>query len=108
MLRRQVLAASWPLLAACASPRPRDTKRIDTRATFDRLKTLTGLWEETAFATPRERVEYTLTANNTVLVERWSLRSGHESVTHYLLDGPDLIAHHYCPLHSYKSWPLCR
>ena len=44
------------------------------------------------------KVSYRLTANNTVLVETWTLGPKRESLTLYHLDNESLIATHYCAL----------
>lgn len=96
MRRRLVL--SWGmgvLLGACASSRDEPGPRVSAIA-FGVLRALEGRWRE-AVDNPVETVEYWLTANDTVLVERWGLRSGRESMTLYHMDGRDLVAEHYCP-----------
>lgn len=99
-LHRFVIAACVAFLSGCASAAAGTRNGIapSTQA-FDVLSTLAGEWEEAAAANGglRERVSYRLIANGTVLVETWTLRSGHESMTVYYLDGLDLMATHYCP-----------
>ena len=42
-------------------------------------------------------VGYRLTANDTVLVESWTMSPTRQSMTVYHMDGEALIATHYCP-----------
>ncbi|WP_223789857.1 hypothetical protein [Marinicella meishanensis] len=63
---------------------------------FDALKLLVGTWKvqgsETDF-----RIQFELTANETVLMETWLSKGKKHSLTVYHLDGKRLMATHYCP-----------
>jgi len=64
---------------------------------FTRLKRLVGQWTG-RFANGRTvAVSYALTAGDSVLVEKWSMGQGRESMTLYHMDGETLMATHYCP-----------
>ncbi len=65
---------------------------------FKRFKSLVGKWSGKTSDDRELGVTYTLSANNTVLVEAWALRPGLEALTLYHMDGEDLMATHYCPL----------
>lgn len=63
---------------------------------FNIIKKLVGTWKvkdsESDF-----RINFELTANNTVLMETWLFQGNKHSLTVYHLDGKRLIATHYCP-----------
>jgi hypothetical protein len=65
-------------------------------AAFSSLKSLVGDWQ----GRDGDRVvsvSYRLTANDSALVETWTMSPTRESMTIYTLDGERLIATHYCP-----------
>lgn len=62
---------------------------------FEDIKALTGRWS--VLESERLQISFEPTANNTVVIERWETASGLHSMTVYHMDGPDLIATHYCP-----------
>ena len=86
-----LLASSLALTAAAAEP-------ITPRAAFAQLQTLVGEWEGKTEKGRALKVSYRLTANNTVLVETWTLGPTRESLTLYHMDNESLIATHYCPV----------
>ena len=86
-----LLASSLALTTAAAEP-------ITPRAAFTQLQTLVGEWEGKTEAGRALKVSYRLTANNTVLVETWTLGPTRESLTLYHTDNESLIATHYCPI----------
>ncbi len=63
---------------------------------FAVLSRLVGDWQGTG-ARHSLKVSYRMTANNTVLVETWTMSPTRESMTLYALDGDGLLATHYCP-----------
>ncbi len=65
---------------------------------FNHLRTLVGEWAGTTDDGRELGVAYTLSANDTVLVETWALRPGLDALTLYHMDVEVLIATHYCPL----------
>jgi hypothetical protein len=68
-------------------------------AAFERLKSLQGTWEATTAKGQIVTTTFELTANDTVLLERYTnpaLPGGGHMVTAYHLDGPSLILTHYC------------
>lgn len=64
-------------------------------AAFTQLKAIAGDWElrtgEKAL-----RVSYKTTAADSVLVETWTTASGATTMTVFHMDGPQLVATHYC------------
>jgi hypothetical protein len=71
---------------------------VDPRTVFKQLQTLVGEWEGKTEAGRVLKVSYRLTANNTVLVETWTLGPQRESLTLYHMDNDSLLATHYCPV----------
>lgn len=63
---------------------------------FDELKRLVGTWRPADQPDSKLRIEFALTAGDTVLKEFWEA-PGHSSMTVYHLDGEILLATHYCP-----------
>ena len=73
--------------------------RIDGKAAFAQLKQLEGVWEAPAAGGKTARTEFELTANGTVLLERYTnpaMPGGGRMATAYHLDGNDLVLTHYC------------
>jgi hypothetical protein len=56
-----------------------------------------GEWEGTTEGGRVHQVSYRFTANDSVLVERWTLGPGREALTLYHMDNGILMATHYCP-----------
>jgi hypothetical protein len=70
---------------------------IDGAAAFERLKALEGTWQ--AADGKKAVTVFELTANGTVVLERYSnpaMPNGGRMVTAYHLDGNDLVLTHYC------------
>lgn len=65
---------------------------------FQSLKSLVGEWQGRAESGRTILVSYRLTANDTVLVETWTMSPTRQSMTVYHMDGERLIATHYCPI----------
>ena len=64
---------------------------------FNELATLVGEWEGRYSNGRSHQVSFALTANDSVIVETWSMSPTRRSLTLYALDGERLIATHYCP-----------
>jgi hypothetical protein len=64
---------------------------------FQTLKTFVGDWQGVTESGRQFLVSYRLTANDTVLVETWTMSPTRQSMTLYHMDGDALIATHYCP-----------
>ncbi len=72
---------------------------VDAKAAFAQLKQLEGVWESRVAAGKAARTEFELTANGTVLLERYtnpSMMGGGRMATAYHIDGSDLVLTHYC------------
>jgi hypothetical protein len=72
---------------------------VDGAAAFAQLKRLEGTWTGTGVGTEKATTVFELTANGTVLLERYTnpaLPGGGHMVTAYHLDGRDLVLTHYC------------
>ena len=93
------LALAITGVAITAATRDTDETPIDAKAAFAQLKQLEGAWETHAADGKSARTEFELTANGTVLLERYSnaaMRGGGKMATAYHLDGNDLVLTHYC------------
>jgi hypothetical protein len=72
---------------------------VDAPAAFERLKSLAGTWEAKTANGKTATTIFELTANGTVLLERYSNSSmpgGGHMATAYHLDGSSLVLTHYC------------
>lgn len=65
---------------------------------FQLLKSLVGEWQGRTEGGRAVLVTYRLTANDTALVETWTMSPTRQSMTVYHMDGDALIATHYCPI----------
>ena len=65
---------------------------------FEALKSLVGSWEGTTAEGHLIKVTYTLRANDSVLLEEWTLGPKSNALTLYHMDLATLMATHYCPL----------
>lgn len=79
-------------------PHPAGATTKTAQATFAELSTLVGDWTTDPEKGRALQVSFTLTAANTVLVERWKTASGRESLTLYYIDGQRIVVTHYCPI----------
>jgi hypothetical protein len=95
MKRRLVLIGMVGALSACATPASAQALRADQA--FHSLKALVGDWQGRTEAGRTFLVNYRLIANDTVLVESWTMSPTRTSMTVYHMDGDALIATHYCP-----------
>jgi len=93
MISRAILLVTSLALSAVDA-----AEQITPRAAFKQLQTLVGEWEGKTEKGRVLKVSYRLTANNTVLVETWTLGPQRESMTLYHMDNESLIATHYCAI----------
>ncbi len=63
---------------------------------FARLRGLVGTWSATAANGKPIQVAFRLVAGDSALVETYTTASGQETLTLFTLDGPRLLATHYC------------
>jgi hypothetical protein len=95
--RRLFLFALTTALAACASPATAQPGPLQPDQAFQALKAFVGDWQGVTESGRTFLVSYRLIANNTVLVESWTMSPTRTSMTVYHMDGDALIATHYCP-----------
>jgi hypothetical protein len=72
---------------------------VDAAKAFERLKALEGSWEASTSSGGKATTTFELTANKTVLLERYSnpsMPGGGHMVSAYHLDGKALVLTHYC------------
>jgi hypothetical protein len=93
--RRLFLFGLVSALAAGATPASAQALRPDQA--FQSQKALVGDWQGRTEAGRTFLVNYRLIANDTVLVESWTMSPSRTSMTVYHMDGDALIATHYCP-----------
>jgi len=86
------------LLASTLALTVHGADQVTAPAAFTKLQTLVGEWEGKTEKGRALKVSYRLTANNTVLIETWTLGPQRESLTLYHLDNDSLLATHYCPV----------
>ena len=70
-------------------------EHVDAR--FEAMKHRVGIWRSADSPTSPLRIEFSLTAGGTVLLEHWTRDGQPHSMTLYHQDGDQLIATHYCP-----------
>lgn len=66
-------------------------------SSFDDMKTLVGTWRQADKPDSPLRIQFSLTAGGTVVVEEWMRGRQPHSLTIYHRDGKSLVATHYCP-----------
>jgi len=64
---------------------------------FEKLSALVGTWKRQDSDGSKFQIQFELTANDTVLMERWMRKEKTHSLTVYHLDQNHLLATHYCP-----------
>jgi hypothetical protein len=98
LIGRRALMLTLATLAACASPQASaQPGALRPAQVFQSLKALVGDWQGRTEAGRTFLVSYRLIANDTVLVESWTMSPTRTSMTVYHMDGDALIATHYCP-----------
>ena len=97
-MKRLLMIAGLTLASGTAGGTTERT--IDSRAAFERLKTMVGTWNETGSGNPAaaDVVTYSLTGRGSVLVEQFQAPSGGmgHMLTAYHLDGERLVLTHFC------------
>lgn len=73
----------------------KDNASANAAAAFDRLKTLTGVWEATSDK-GKVTSSIELVSNGTALLEKITVPGDGEMVTVYYLEGNRLVLTHYC------------
>ena len=79
---------------AAAAPAP---AKPAPAAAYERLRALVGTWTA-PLATPGKQlqVSFKLISNDSTLLETYVTPSGRETITVFHMDGPRLLATHYC------------
>jgi hypothetical protein len=101
---RLSLAATLGLIVLATAARSDDEHALPKASTspaFDAMKKLVGDWVEDGKNAKSDQPvvsSYKLTSNGSVLHETLFPGTGHEMVTVFHMDGPDLICTHYCAL----------
>lgn len=68
-----------------------------SKASFERLKSLQGTWQRAGDEQGDFKINFSSTANGSVLLENWVYQGASHSMTVYHMDGEQLLATHYCP-----------
>lgn len=98
MHRRTLLLGLTTLAGACATRAAAQTVALRPDQAFQSLKVLVGEWQGVNERGRTFLVNYRLIANDSVLIESWTMSPTRTSMTVYHMDGAALIATHYCPL----------
>src|SRR5262245_4045200 len=99
MAPRIVLALSLLFCVACRDAATEPTSGVEpsaTKAALERLRRIVGRWEATTTDGKTVGLSYRLVASDSALVETFTTPSGKETLTIFHLDGPHLLATHYC------------
>ncbi len=75
-----------------------DRDSLNHEATFTSLQTLVGSWFGVNEDGHPTTMIYSMTADDTALVEDWKFHDGMEALTIYHMDFEILMATHYCPI----------
>ena len=81
---------------------------LDPAAVFPEIAALVGRWEGTNEEGNPVAIEYSLTANDTAVVEKWFFHNGMQALTIYHPDGGQMMATHYCPIGNQPRLDLKR
>jgi hypothetical protein len=78
---------------------PVGTRKVDAQAALARFKSLAGTWQSSdsdGDGKPDQTVRYKVIAGGSAVVEELFPGTPYEMITTYHLDGPRLMATHYC------------
>jgi hypothetical protein len=98
-MNRQVFFIVTAVVLAAASARPAEQGTeapVPAGPAFQALQTLVGDWEASNAKGPVYSISFRLVSADSVLVQTYTTRSGRETLTLFHLDGPRLLATHYC------------
>lgn len=90
-----VLLSSLMALSGASSANAGEAK--PEPSSFEQMSALVGDWKRAGKDGSKFRIEFELTANKSVLVERWVVGEKTHSLTLYHRDKADVVATHYCP-----------
>src|SRR5437588_3667851 len=100
-MKRTLLVGSVAMIALAVAAAPPAGDKTKSEEAFDRLATLKGEWSGEQEGV-KVSVIYTLTANDSALMEEFRPEKGAVMITMFTVDGDHLIATHYC---SAKNQP---
>src|SRR5947209_928679 len=100
-MKRTLLFRSVGMIILVVAAAALAADKTKSEEAFDRLASLKGEWNGEVSGV-KVRVIYTLTANDSALMEDFRPESGPVMVTMFTVDGDHLIATHYC---SAKNQP---
>jgi len=95
-----ILAAA--LSAGCVAAQHMQSV-VQPSPAFDKLKTLAGEWEGSALEGGKRipaRTIFRLVSDGSALMNRLGPDTPHEMITMFHMDGPELLATHYCSAHN--------
>jgi hypothetical protein len=90
------ILAGLALLPGAAAAQSSPPPLAKPEAAFQALRTLVGDWRSSTPKGPAYDISFRLVSADSVLVETYTTRSGRETLTLFHLDGPRLLATHYC------------
>lgn len=101
MLARLITFLVISSLACCSSPATGkggiELPGISAQNAFTEMKSYVGSWERIGMPRDDFRILFSLTANQTVLLETWMRGNEVHSLTVYHIDDNRLVMTHYCP-----------
>lgn len=93
----KVFAGWFLLVLLSSSPTIRAADEVGAAQVYERMTSLVGVWEKEGSTNSDFNITFELTANDATLMEIWNYKGKKHSLTLYHLNGPDLMATHYCP-----------
>jgi hypothetical protein len=94
-MKRTLLFGSVGMMALVLASLSQAADKTKSEQAFDRLTALKGEWQGEPDGVKTTLI-YTLTANDSVLMEQCRPEGGPEMITMFTVDGDHLIATHYC------------
>jgi len=95
ILMQALLPFSTVILLFSSNAQAKETET--SVSAFQKLSALVGTWKRKDSDGSKFQIQFELTANDTVLMERWMRKEKTHSLTVYHLDQSNLLATHYCP-----------
>ena len=94
-MKRTLLFGSVGIMALVVGSLSQAADKTKSEQAFDRLTSLKGEWKGEPDGVKTTLI-YTLTANDSVLMEQCRPEGGPEMITMFTVDGDHLVATHYC------------
>lgn len=79
---------------------------LDHTEIFESLKKLVGDWRGINEAGEPVLIKYSLSANDSALVEAWKFDNGMDALTMFHMNGNTLMATHFCPIGNQPRFVL--